>query len=459
MAASERLRPVDLIAPLGAGLLVRALVVWSFIGFAGTGDERTYLGLGRDWHDFGAYGGMWAPLFPGLLGLLHGWFGDAAGDALRVLHLGLAAWIGATVAQIAALFGGRRAGVAAAWIHALYLPLAGFSGLLFSEVVFLALFTPALLQLLLLAKKGQGSAPWWRAPLAGALVGLATLTRESTLLLVPLLTLWVAWSVRAAGARAIALAGVFALATTLVLSPWTARNLHAYGHLVPVATSTGGSTFVGINAYDVNFDLAGLGASAVDAPGALRARLRGPRPEPWTSDASPNFAERAQINVRQALGYAREHPTFYARSRVVEFVDLVSPVSFIVRSLRIGPVSPPLAATPVRQGFAVAAVLAVPLLMLLALRGWARARSAPVLCSLALTVVFGTCAFALVNGMSRYRVTALPVLIALAAMAYATTATPPSRVRRLIATAGAVLLVLAWIPSLEPTRLALAGLW
>ncbi|MEM6572521.1 MAG: hypothetical protein AAF957_29160 [Planctomycetota bacterium] len=449
------LRPRDLVIPLGVGVALRLLFVVSFLGTDLAGDERAYSRLGGAWHEFGAYTGIWAPLYARAFAVVHALVGDAAPDAMRFLHLGLAVWIGAWTARIAAMFGGRRAGVAAAWVYALYLPLVGYCALLFSETVFLSLFVPAIHQLLRLAREGRAQAPWWRAPLAGSLVGLAALTRESTALFVVPCALWIAFALR--GPRpALWTAASFALTAALCVLPWTIRNLHTFGTFVPVGISAGANSFVGWNAYDANFDLAGLTPTLEEAPGRIRKAIRGAAPEPWVSLTEGNDAHRSRANVELGLSFAAEHPVFFARGRIVEFVDLLSPLSYPVRSMRLVDVGQPLAS--VRPVVAVLTMLCVPLLLLMALQGWATARHAGPLRSLAATMVLCTSAVALVNGISRYRLPVVPVLIALAALYLSGACEAPTAAARRVRLVVAVVLVLAWIPSLEPTLLSLAAL-
>lgn len=449
------LRPRDLALPLAVAVAIRLVFVLSFLGTDLAGDERAYTRLGRAWHEFGAYSGIWAPLYARTIAGIHGLAGDATADAMRFVHVGLAVWIGAWTARIAALFGGRRAGVAAAWIYALYLPLAGFCALLFSETAFLALFVPAQYQLLRLARDGRARSPWWRAPLAGALVGLSALTRESTALFVLPCALWFAFALRERR-PALWTAASFALAAAACILPWTIRNLHTFGVFVPVGITAGANSFVGWNAYDANFDLAGLTPTLEEAPGRIRSGIRGPAPEPWTSLTAGNDALRSRANVELGLAFAAEHPTYFARSRAVELVDLLSPVSYPVRSMRLVEVGEPLArALPVA---AVLTILCVPLLLLLALQGWTTARDAAPLRSLAATMVVCTSAVALVNGLTRYRLPVVPVLIALAALYLAGARAAPTPASRRVRVAVAALLVLAWIPSVEPVWLTLRAL-
>ena len=139
-------------------------------------------------------------------------------------------------------------------------------------------------------------------------------------------------------------------------------------------------------------------------------------------------------------------------------MDLLSPLSFPVRSLRLADPGAPLAAPWSRWLFAVLSVLMVPLLLLAALRGATTMAASGAHRGLLLSVSAGVLASALVNGLTRYRLPALPLLFAFAALAIAGTreGDRPSDAR-LAAIAGTGL-VLLWIPSLEPVQQTLSAL-
>ena len=111
-----------------------------------------------------------------------------------------------------------------------------------------------------------------------------------------------------------------------------------------------------------------------------------------------------------------------------------------------------------RVAFALLSILMVPALLLLALRGWCAVTVAAPHRALLAVVCAGTLASALVNGLTRYRAPALPLLMAFAAVALVTRGGEVAPGRRRVAAALAGLLVLAWIPSLEPVRATVSAL-
>ncbi len=80
------------------------------------------------------------------------------------------------------------------------------------------------------------------AILSGMLLGLAILTRETVLYLLPFMALGLLWQ---RGRRGLLTAGVFLLATAAVVTPWTWRNHVVFGAFVPVSTSGGLNLYQG----------------------------------------------------------------------------------------------------------------------------------------------------------------------------------------------------------------------
>jgi hypothetical protein len=469
---------MDLILPLGIGAVIRLLLVVSFIGTVGRGDEAQYVRLGWGWEQFDTYAGMWAPLYPKLMSYLSALFEEGAADAMRFLQIGFAVWAGVWTALIAGMFGGRKAGMIAAWIYALYLPLAAFSALIYSESLFLAFFVPALYQMLRYAREGRIAAPAWRGPFAGLLLGLSVLTRESTLLVVFPFMIWVAFALRGhetdkrvgnarfqawghgSGPLGIAPALLFGLTAILTIMPWTIRNAHVYDRFVPVATSSHGSASVGWNALDINYDIADLGDNLLDAPGELRDRIRGPEPTPWRAREVVNTADQTRSNVQDGLAFAFQYPKYFLRSRIVEFVDLMSPLSFIHRSVRITEgIGEPLSSPYLRRLFSLLALLMMPLVVMVGLWGWAYARDAGPLRSLTATLALCTAAVSIVSGLTRYRVPLMPLVIVLAAIYLAKHREVPTLRRKAVMSTLAVGIILAWIPSMGPAQLAMSAIW
>lgn len=140
-------------------------------------------------------------------------------------------------------FGNRAAGIASGVLLAVYLPLIYYTGLAFSETLFLFLFLWSICWLYRLAQsKDKKDAIW-----AGLLLGLATLTRPVTLL-VPALLLpwyWLIWERN--GRLVLARVGLVMFVLLLTLLPWTVRNFVVTGDLVLVDMNGGVNFYIGHN--------------------------------------------------------------------------------------------------------------------------------------------------------------------------------------------------------------------
>jgi hypothetical protein len=158
------------------------------------------------------------PLYPGFIAAVVGLIGqDLAGLALAQHLLGLVT-VGLTYALGRATFG-RLAAVLASLLVALNGSLLISEHTVTTETLFITLLTLAGLVGVLALRGG----PWWLYPLAGAVLGLAALTRPVALGLVPGLPLTLllqrpparAWLSRCA---------LYGLGVALVLLPWMIRN-------------------------------------------------------------------------------------------------------------------------------------------------------------------------------------------------------------------------------------------
>jgi 4-amino-4-deoxy-L-arabinose transferase-like glycosyltransferase len=226
-----------LLGAVALGLVVRLAYAIATHDQALAGDQLEYHAQGVFFTDghwwwsrapFGVpHPSLWkAPLYPLWVGALYtvggvhpGWVKTAQvvfGVAVIVLT-----WL------LARRLFGPRAGIAAAFLVAVYPMAFQFEELLYSE----AIATPLLLCVLLLA--------WTRAPtprravLTGAVLGLAMLTRPSFGMLGA--AILVAWIALAGWRRGVGLTVVAGLVAALVIAPWTIRNHHVDGGFTPIS--------------------------------------------------------------------------------------------------------------------------------------------------------------------------------------------------------------------------------
>lgn len=187
--------------------------------------------------------------------------------------------------------GGKRVGVVAAAIAAIYPNLWVFDSGVFAESLELLL-----IPLLLLSVYRLPSAPGWRpAAWLGALTGLLALTRPELLLLVPLLIVPAFFGrVALPGAKRAALVGVSVVVVVLLIAPWMIRNATTFTR--PVLMSTNGDLFVGYTNCRSAYGGTNFGWwSPACAPKSVFA------------DRTKDEAERMVAARKQGLEYASAH--------------------------------------------------------------------------------------------------------------------------------------------------------
>jgi 4-amino-4-deoxy-L-arabinose transferase-like glycosyltransferase len=199
----------------------------------------------------GTYPGERPPLYPAVLAATFAaaaWVGVPMPNAAPPTDAGLTGLDVARLVQVImstisvwllyllgrTLFDTRSAMIGAA-VFAFYPNFVGFSHLLWSETLSVMLSLAALLLLF------RGLRPWRPGILIGAGIccGLAALTRQVGLTLIPWIVVWLVvfgaatWRSRGYGALAIV------IGAALTIAPWTARNAWKYGEFVPVTSVSG----------------------------------------------------------------------------------------------------------------------------------------------------------------------------------------------------------------------------
>ena len=239
------------------------------------------------------------------------------------------------------------------------------------------------------------------AAFAGALIGLAALTRSNGLAALPPLAVLV-WATRPRWSRrALAAPAVLAAAAALTLVPWTMRNASVLDAFVPVSTQSG-------------YALAGTyNDEAREHP-----RFPAIWVPPWRVDAlQPVYMDRGLDEVElsaelrdRALDYIREHPEYLGEvvgRNVLRLLNLEGPA--IERYLA------PVEGYPIE--LVNVSVYAFWLVALLAVAGafTSAARRAPV--ALWGVPLFMALSSVLFLGLTRYRSPADPFVVMLASLA------------------------------------------
>jgi Dolichyl-phosphate-mannose-protein mannosyltransferase len=252
-----------------AALTVAALVArvsWLLLEpqCALTGDEPSWIELGRQ---IGRPAVVFSPLrsdlvfyppvYPYFVGALFRAFGTM--EAVLRAQAVLGALLVPAVGRAGALAFGRRGGLVAAGVTAFYPELVWYPAHYWSETVFLLLLWWAIERTLV--------ADAWRAPgvaaAAGILWGLATLTRELAVYLVPLAAVWMlrpragARGRREKAATRASTPAALVLAAAVTVAPWTIRNAYLFRAFIPVSTMgglnlwQGNTTLTHLQIYDV----------------------------------------------------------------------------------------------------------------------------------------------------------------------------------------------------------------
>ena len=242
-----------------------------------------------------------APAYPFALAAIYGVFGYNHLPALVAQ-----AFVGAAVAVVVYDLGRQLHSSSAALaggLAAVYEPMVRATSTLSTEPLYMLLMVSAVHRLVLETQSGAESGlshgrrlRWlW----CGAITGAATLTRPVGLLLWPVqVGLW-AWrrARHGPGAAAWRYRSLWlSLGIVLVVAPWTLRNYHVHGALVPVSTH-GGFIFARSNAAVPDWKKGERGW------GIAREVF----------DAMPTETARDRYWLRQGIDYIRTHPAHYLR--------------------------------------------------------------------------------------------------------------------------------------------------
>lgn len=207
----------------------------------------------------------------------------------------------ALVGVLAGLLWGRRVGLIALGLAAVYLPFVLVSGTLVSEPLYVAFMLGALCAVLRWRQQ-----PHWRwLVAAGVLAGLSALARSNgiiVVLAVALLALAGQGRRGAARSRRLRHGLIVVVAAGLTITPWLVRDAIVFGQFVPISTEGGGTlvgTFNPTSRADRAEPAAWLGLSHI-ARYRLMYHQQYAHPEP-TVDAALRH---------DAIQFAVDHPTY-----------------------------------------------------------------------------------------------------------------------------------------------------
>ncbi|HEU5064244.1 MAG TPA: glycosyltransferase family 39 protein [Solirubrobacterales bacterium] len=293
---------------VGIALLIRVAAIGGDLDYVPAHDAFDYdrharsiaAGEGFPESGYAPEGGPTAlrpPVYPYFLGAVYAVFGDSvdAGRLAGALLGAASVWL---LFLVVLRIWGRRVALVAAAAAAVFPPLVLLSRELLSEQLFIALELGAVLCVL---EARASSRPLRWAAAAGALCGIATLTRNpgGVLILPVLIGLWRPQP--GAAARGLAAPAVGLLCILLVMTPWTLRNWSEFGRFVPVTSSTGFGLAGTYN--DVSMDDA-------DHPAAWRTPVIVPEYEPLFQAPQVDEGTLDATLRREAVQFAWDHPGY-----------------------------------------------------------------------------------------------------------------------------------------------------
>lgn len=381
--------------------------------------------------------GQWAPGYDALLAAIFRVFGPDPFVA-KLFQTAISTATLPLVYDLARAGGSRRAARIAAALFALDPTLAAYTHYLFSETLFVALFV---LAAWLLFRRG-GERGVGDCVAAGAVFGLAVLTRSVGIYF---LLLWAAWSAFR-GRRHEARDAAVVLAVTLaVLAPWTVRNAFKYHGFLLVDGTLGRTAYFAFSDVWFNQDLGFLGwqqqtrnreeCKVGRAPGLdplppvaeLEALfppgmggILGARPAALPISRTRHFASldlvaSQRCELAHAFEFARREPVTTAANLARRLYAFWGPNSFVLRWTHegvygAGPLGPahyrPLKWTVVALHVFVLAA---------ALLAWGRRGAGDFARWVALFVLYYSAIHALAVAHSRYRLPVMPFLMVIGA--------------------------------------------
>jgi len=245
------------------------------------------------------------PLFPALLAI-PARLGVHSVDGQRIF----VALVGTVTVVLIGLLGrrvgGRRVGLIAAALAALYPMLFQSEATLMAD----ALYVPLVVTTLLLAYRAHDKPTLARYAALGVAIGLATLTRAEGLLLGVVVTIGCALAAGAPLATRVLRTAVAIGVALLVIAPWTIRNAVRFHAFVPVSTNV--STLVDGANCDATYHgtLLGLWRETFGASGTVdRSRPQSAACFEGFDIGDPNFDEAsvASTHLRAGISYAKHH--------------------------------------------------------------------------------------------------------------------------------------------------------
>jgi 4-amino-4-deoxy-L-arabinose transferase-like glycosyltransferase len=245
--------------------------------------------------------------------------------ASKVTQIFMVTGMAALAYQVAGNAWGRRAGLVAAALVGFYPNLIAFTHYNYNEVLYSFLLFLGFS--LLVREERVGAARGLRTLLyAGVVLGMATLTREPTWFLAPVLAAWVSFERPFDLGRALKRFAAVELPVVLLVAPWAAYNTSRFGQFLLLSTNAGNVLYNNQNSGPPeNYD--------------LRAERVAPEPYPETPRPRCGLAHPVanyRCEIANAIAYMSAHPDRVVARAVPKLAALMNPASFPLRFVRVG---------------------------------------------------------------------------------------------------------------------------
>lgn len=308
-------------------------------------------------------------------------------------------------------------GLLAAWICALYPTLIAFTHYLWSET----LFTFLLVLGVWVLTRGDRAHDARAAAAAGAVFGLAALTRGVMLYFLPVFCLWLVWTHRRRWRPALVSSAWLLGVALLVIAPWSLRSTLMHGGIVLIDTNGPFNVWRG-NAPDTFAERPAPPRFSYAPPfESLPLMPVGPQDQRTfvetvkreLASESPTDLQIARSGVALARRQILSAPGLFLRRAWTKTVDLWNPTSFLMRQLRLGAygVVHPITETLLSW----MAIVSYLLVMMFAVEGAVTTRRDRLTQLVMLLVLTTTAASILAFGLTRFRLPVMPFLALLAA--------------------------------------------
>lgn len=231
---------------------------------------------------------LWMPGWPAFLAALYSVFGPLV-RAAQLANALLGAGTAALVYLLGVRLFDRRTALVAGALYAVWPGVVFYVAVLFSETLFTAMFTSAILLTVIAAQTGRAA---WLAAAALALA-LTLWVRSEPIAFLPVFA-WFLARARGSWRRGALEAGLLAAVMLAGVAPWTLRNARAFGQFVPTSAN-GGAVF-----YEGNHAGAPGGN---DLPFSLEFRARFAHLPLGEGDVA-----RGAAGWREGLAFVRSNP-------------------------------------------------------------------------------------------------------------------------------------------------------